>query len=39
MPSGDRHQAQRRKNIALLLVLVALIALFYAITIMKMGAK
>ena len=33
----DPHVRQRRKNITLLVVLLALIALLYAITIMKMG--
>jgi len=38
LPHGDPHQRQKRKNIALLLVLLALIALLYAITLMRMGA-
>jgi len=37
LPRDDRHHLQKRKNMALLLVLLALIALFYAITLMKMG--
>lgn len=37
MPQDDRHQSQKRKNIALLLVLLALIALVYGITIMRMS--
>jgi len=37
VPHNDRHRAQRRKNIALLLVLLALIGLIYAITMMRMG--
>jgi hypothetical protein len=38
LPQGDRHSAQKRKNLALLLVLLALIALVYAIAIMKMSS-
>lgn len=34
---GDPHNRQRRKNITLLVVLIALIGLMYAITLMKMG--
>ena len=38
VPHNDRHQAQqKRKNLALLLVLLTLIALVYAISMMKMG--
>jgi hypothetical protein len=32
------HSSRKRKNLALLLVLLALMALFYAITIMRMSA-
>ena len=39
MPQDDRHRIQRRKNIALLLVLLALIVLLYAITIMRLGYR
>jgi hypothetical protein len=39
LPEDDRHHAQKRKNIALLLALVALIVLLYAITLMKLGVK
>lgn len=38
MPHNDRHTSQKKKNIALALVLLALIGLIYAITMMKMGA-
>jgi len=38
VPIGDSHQRQKRKNVALLLILLALMALFYAITIMRMSA-
>lgn len=37
MPKSERHHAQRRKNIALFLALLALAALLYAITLMRMG--
>ena len=37
MPYGDAHRAQKRKNFALLAILLALIALMYAISLMKMG--
>jgi hypothetical protein len=33
----DRERARRARNRALLVVLVALVALFYAITIVRMG--
>jgi hypothetical protein len=33
----DRHRRQRAKNWTLLAVLVALVALFYAITIVRVG--
>jgi uncharacterized Tic20 family protein len=33
----DRERARRARNWALLAVLVALVALFYAITIVRMG--
>jgi len=39
VPLGESHHRQKRKNIALLLVLLALMALFYAITIVKIGAS
>jgi len=38
LPIHKLHQAQKRKNIALLLALAALIVLIYAITLMRMGA-
>jgi hypothetical protein len=33
----DRHKRQRTKNLALLAVLVVLVALFYALTLVKIG--
>jgi hypothetical protein len=33
----DRHRQQRAKNWALLVVLVGLVALFYVITIVRIG--
>jgi hypothetical protein len=35
---GDAHRRQRRKNLTLLVILLALFVLFYAITIMRLGA-
>lgn len=35
----DAHRRQRRKNIALMLVLVAFALLFYLITIVRMGGN
>jgi hypothetical protein len=37
MPLGPAHQSQKRKNLFLLVILLVLMALFYAITIMKMA--
>ena len=37
MPHSDQHQKQKKKNLALFAVLVALIALVYAISLMRMG--
>jgi hypothetical protein len=37
LPLGQPHITQKRKNVALLLVLLAVMALFYAITLMRMG--
>ncbi len=37
MASGDRHKRQRVKNLALAGVLLALMVLFYLITLVKMG--
>ena len=34
---SDMHRARRGRNIALLVILVALVALFYVITIVRMG--
>ena len=39
MPYSKQHKTQKKKNIALLAVLVALIVLLFAITIMRMGGK
>ncbi len=38
MPKSDMHQKQKRKNITLFIILLVLIALIYAISLMKMGA-
>lgn len=37
MPHGPQHKNQQRKNIVLSLLLLGLIALLYAITLMRMG--
>jgi flagellar basal body-associated protein FliL len=37
LPYSKQHQAQKRKNYALLIVLLVLMALVYAISIMRMG--
>ncbi len=37
MPIGEPHRTQKRKNIALLLILLALVALMYAVSMMKMS--
>ncbi len=34
---SDRHRRQRGKNIALLVVLLALVGIFYAVTLVRMG--
>jgi hypothetical protein len=36
-PEGDRQRTIRARNRALVVVLVGLVALFYAITIVRMG--
>ncbi len=36
-PHSERHQRQRGKNIALLVVLLALVGIFYAVTLVRMG--
>jgi hypothetical protein len=36
---SERHRQQRARNRALLAVLLALVALFYAITIVRMGGS
>jgi hypothetical protein len=38
VPLGDAHQRQKKKNIALFVILLALIILIYAISMMRMGA-
>lgn len=37
MPRTDLHRIQKRKNIALLLILLSLMALIYLITLMRMA--
>ena len=34
---SQRHQRQRGKNIAVLVVLLALVGIFYAVTLVRMG--
>lgn len=36
MPKTELHQAQKRKNIAMLVVLIVLMVLLFAITMMRM---
>ncbi len=36
-PMSERHRRQRGKNIALLVVLLALVGIFYAVTLVRMG--
>lgn len=36
MPVGDRHRERRGRNLALAWLLVALVALFFVVTIVKM---
>ncbi len=36
-PHSERHRRQRGKNIALLVVLLALVGMFYMITVARMG--
>ena len=38
MPYNDQHQQQKRKNYTLFAVLLALIALLFAITMVRMGS-
>ena len=38
LPHSEQHNTQKRKNIALFAALLVLIALLYAITLMKLGA-
>ncbi len=35
---SERHRRQRGKNIALLVVLLALVGMFYAVTLVRMGS-
>ncbi|MCW0232485.1 MAG: hypothetical protein OJJ21_02685 [Ferrovibrio sp.] len=37
MPMNDEHKRRRARNIALAVVLFALVVLFYSITIVRMG--
>ena len=37
MPHAELHRTQRAKNIVMALVLVAIIGLFYAVTLVKYG--
>jgi len=36
---SEQHQRQRRKNLALLVVLLALVGIFYAVTLVRMGGN
>ncbi len=36
-PHSERHRRQRGKNIALLVVLLALVGILYAVTLVRMG--
>jgi len=36
VPQSDLHRKQKRKNIAMLIVLLVFMALIYAITVMRM---
>jgi len=38
MPEAGAHRRQRQKNLVLLAVLVALVGLFYGLTMVKMSA-
>jgi hypothetical protein len=37
MPYGEAHRTQKRKNYALMLVLLVLMVLFFAITVVRVG--
>lgn len=39
MPISEEHQKRRGRNLALGLVLAALVVLFFVVTIVKMGAN
>ena len=36
-PRSDMHRARRGRNLALMLVLLALVAVFYVVTLVRMG--
>jgi hypothetical protein len=38
MPIGEAHHRQKQKNYALLIALLALMALLFAITVMRLGS-
>jgi hypothetical protein len=38
VPLGEAHKRQKKKNIALFVILLALIVLIYAISMMRMSA-
>jgi hypothetical protein len=38
MTSSERQKRRRQKNIALALILAALVALFYVVTLVKLGS-
>lgn len=37
MPYGEQHKRKRTKNIALLIILVALFGAFFALTMIRLG--
>jgi len=39
MPISEEHRKRRGRNIALALVLAAMVALFFAITIVRLGGQ
>jgi hypothetical protein len=38
MPEASAHHRQRRKNLVLFIILIALVALFYTLTMVKLSA-
>jgi hypothetical protein len=38
VPFGDMHRRQKRKNIAVLVALLALMLVFFAVTLIRFGA-